>query len=178
MMYYPEDYHYPEPKKNSKKPPQKKQEPANSWVWLIVMIVVAAFFGWIGKAEGPQSPGDFNSEDTEYQADMMEADSRASDPCVEDILNSVPPEYSRCSDNPAPSEPEYEYEPAADNYTPPDSSSSTCNIKGNISFDGEKIYHVPGQEYYDATVIDTSHGERWFCTEDEARVNGWRKSNK
>ena len=49
-------------------------------------------------------------------------------------------------------------------------------IKGNISSSGEKIYHVPGQQYYDATVIDESKGERWFCTEAEAVAAGWRKS--
>lgn len=52
-----------------------------------------------------------------------------------------------------------------------------CDIKGNVSFDsGEKIYHVPGQNYYSETKINTSYGERWFCTEDEAISNGWRKS--
>jgi len=54
-----------------------------------------------------------------------------------------------------------------------------CDIKGNISIDtGEKIYHVPGQEYYNETIIRTEHGERWFCTEQEARTNGWRKARK
>lgn len=54
-----------------------------------------------------------------------------------------------------------------------------CDIKGNISFDtGEKIYHMPGQEYYAATQINPQYGERWFCTEAEARANGWRKSYK
>ncbi|MCE5206749.1 MAG: hypothetical protein LLG42_00385 [Chloroflexi bacterium] len=52
-----------------------------------------------------------------------------------------------------------------------------CDIKGNISYTtGEKIYHVPGGKYYSATEIDTASGERWFCTETEARDNGWRKS--
>ena len=52
-------------------------------------------------------------------------------------------------------------------------------IKANVSYDsGEKIYHAPGQEYYDATVINTSYGERWFCTEDEARAAGWRKAQR
>lgn len=52
-----------------------------------------------------------------------------------------------------------------------------CHIKGNISLNtGEQIYHVPGQSYYDETVISTSKGERWFCSEDEARQAGWRKS--
>lgn len=49
-------------------------------------------------------------------------------------------------------------------------------IKGNISSSGDKIYHVPGQKYYDKTVIDTARGEKWFCTEEEATGAGWRKS--
>lgn len=54
---------------------------------------------------------------------------------------------------------------------------SGCNIKGNISQNtGERIYHVPGQRYYDATRISVSYGERWFCSEDEARRAGWRRS--
>jgi hypothetical protein len=53
-----------------------------------------------------------------------------------------------------------------------------CDIKGNISFDtGERIYHVPGGEFYDSTVVNPDYGERWFCTEAEAITNGWRKSN-
>lgn len=51
-----------------------------------------------------------------------------------------------------------------------------CVIKGNISSSGEKIYHLPGQRYYNKTVISESKGERWFCSEDEAKKAGWRKS--
>ena len=48
-------------------------------------------------------------------------------------------------------------------------------IKGNISRNsGERIYHVPGSSSYDETRIDEADGERWFCTEDEARRAGWR----
>jgi hypothetical protein len=54
-----------------------------------------------------------------------------------------------------------------------------CDIKGNISYNtGERIYHVPGQEYYDKTKISPEYGERWFCTEQEAIANGWRKSKR
>lgn len=54
-----------------------------------------------------------------------------------------------------------------------------CLIKGNISSgSGEKIYHVPGQRYYEQTRIDPNNGERWFCTEEEAIANGWRKSKQ
>jgi micrococcal nuclease len=51
-----------------------------------------------------------------------------------------------------------------------------CLIKGNISLDGEKIYHVPGGKYYEQTVIEPEKGERWFCSEAEALAAGWRKS--
>ena len=61
--------------------------------------------------------------------------------------------------------------PAVDN-----NATGQCAIKGNISSKGERIYHVPGGRYYDATVIDTAKGERWFCTEAEAVAAGWRKS--
>lgn len=51
-----------------------------------------------------------------------------------------------------------------------------CTIKGNVSKTGERIYHMPGQRYYDQTTIDPGSGERWFCSEEEAQANGWRKS--
>jgi hypothetical protein len=51
-----------------------------------------------------------------------------------------------------------------------------CVIKGNISSSGERIYHVPGQRYYDKTLINALQGERWFCTEQEAIAAGWRKA--
>jgi hypothetical protein len=54
-----------------------------------------------------------------------------------------------------------------------------CDIKGNISIDtGERIYHVKGQEYYDETVIRYEHGERWFCSEQDARAAGWRRARR
>ncbi len=55
-------------------------------------------------------------------------------------------------------------------------SDKSCAIKGNISSRGEKIYHVPGQRYHARTRISPGKGERWFCSEAEARRAGWRKS--
>lgn len=56
-------------------------------------------------------------------------------------------------------------------------SRGNCAIKGNISINtGERIYHVPGQKYYQETRISPQHGERWFCSESEARSAGWRRS--
>ncbi len=53
-----------------------------------------------------------------------------------------------------------------------------CDIKGNIGGSGKRIYHMPGGRYYGGTRIDTSRGERWFCTESEARAAGWRRSRQ
>ncbi|MDP3724697.1 MAG: thermonuclease family protein [bacterium] len=55
-------------------------------------------------------------------------------------------------------------------------SDSDCTIKGNISKSGEKIYHLPGQRYYNQTQIDESKGEKWFCSESDASSAGWRRS--
>ncbi len=51
-----------------------------------------------------------------------------------------------------------------------------CRIKGNINDRGERIFHMPGQQYYDVTRISGGRGERWFCTTAEARAAGWRAS--
>ena len=56
----------------------------------------------------------------------------------------------------------------------PSSPARNCAIKGNINSHGERIYHLPGTRNYNETVITESKGERWFCSEAEARAAGWR----
>lgn len=51
-----------------------------------------------------------------------------------------------------------------------------CAIKGNIGSSGKRIYHAPGGRWYGQTRIDPSKGERWFCSESEARAAGWTPS--
>jgi micrococcal nuclease len=58
--------------------------------------------------------------------------------------------------------------------TPPQTGG--CNIKGNISADGEKIYHLQGCGSYSKTVIDETQGEKYFCSEGDAQKAGWRKA--
>lgn len=53
-----------------------------------------------------------------------------------------------------------------------------CAIKGNIARDGERIYHLPGQRFYARTRISEPRGERWFCSEREARAAGWRRARR
>src|SRR5690606_3633650 len=57
-------------------------------------------------------------------------------------------------------------------------SSGDCNIKGNISSSGEKIYHMPGQQFYERTKIDPSKGEQYFCSREEAEQAGFRPSQR
>jgi hypothetical protein len=54
----------------------------------------------------------------------------------------------------------------------------SCAIKGNISGKGARIYHVPGQRDYERTGIREEKGERWFCSEAEARAAGWRPARR
>ena len=65
---------------------------------------------------------------------------------------------------------------AADSQAKGTATANHCAIKGNINASGEHIYHMPGQAYYDRTEITPSKGERWFCSEAEARAAGWRRS--
>jgi endonuclease YncB( thermonuclease family) len=60
----------------------------------------------------------------------------------------------------------------------PQQVAGECNLKGNISAKGERIYHSPGQEHYDRTRINTAAGERWFCSAAEAEAAGWRPARR
>lgn len=48
-----------------------------------------------------------------------------------------------------------------------------CQIKGNVSRQGDRIYHVPGGRDYERTRIGND-GERMFCSVREAEATGWR----
>lgn len=51
-----------------------------------------------------------------------------------------------------------------------------CDIKGNINANGEKIYHTSNCSLYNETIINETKGEKWFCSEREALLAGWRKA--
>jgi endonuclease YncB( thermonuclease family) len=53
-----------------------------------------------------------------------------------------------------------------------------CQIKGNINREGVRIYHMPGQKFYARTGINEAKGERWFCSEAQARASGWRAARR
>lgn len=116
-----------------------------------------------------------------YQATMEEGDRQfdelcESDPCCHGISEGLPPDIA-CN--------------GSGDYSSGNSGSTSsgcpsgckthiagCDIKGNVEFNtGEKIYHLFGMTFYNDTVINPDYGERWFCTEAEAKANGWRKAS-
>jgi endonuclease YncB( thermonuclease family) len=51
-----------------------------------------------------------------------------------------------------------------------------CDIKGNISQRGRKVFHSPDSPAYASVKVDTAAGEKWFCSEAEAEKAGWKKA--
>ena len=70
-----------------------------------------------------------------------------------------------------------DYRAAMRNSAPAANVNANCVIKGNISKNG-KIYHMPGQKFYNNVRISASRGEQWFCTQTQARNAGWRKARQ
>jgi hypothetical protein len=56
--------------------------------------------------------------------------------------------------------------------------SPECVINGNVSRNGERIYHQPGQEHYRQIDMSKNNERRWFCTPEEAETAGYRKSRR
>ncbi len=55
-------------------------------------------------------------------------------------------------------------------------ASRIASSTGNVNRQGERIYHMPGQRDYDRVVMDPSKGKKWFCPEEDAVREGWRKA--
>jgi endonuclease YncB( thermonuclease family) len=58
------------------------------------------------------------------------------------------------------------------------SPTPECAIKGNVTRNGECIYHVPGGRYYDSVKMNLNKGKRWFCSQEEAEAAGCRQSKQ
>ncbi|MBO9966814.1 thermonuclease family protein [Xanthomonas phaseoli] len=53
-----------------------------------------------------------------------------------------------------------------------------CNIKGNLSRNGKRIFHMPGQRDYERTYTTPARGKRMFCTPTEALKAGWQPARR
>ena len=57
------------------------------------------------------------------------------------------------------------------------SNSQERLIKGNIDQKTkERTYYIPNSIMYKTITIEENHNDRWFCTEQEAQLQGWVKS--
>jgi micrococcal nuclease len=62
--------------------------------------------------------------------------------------------------------------------TETEAPSKDCNIRGNIDQDlNKKVYYVEDCPDYWRVKIDTSRGEDYFCTEEQARAKGFIKAS-
>ena len=55
-----------------------------------------------------------------------------------------------------------------------------CRIKARRYSSGEMLYWVPGSKQYNEIKLKPRlyHGDFWFCTEEEAKSNGYWKFNE
>jgi hypothetical protein len=58
--------------------------------------------------------------------------------------------------------------------TPAVEAPAGCAIKGNVNAKGERIYHLPKMRSYAGTLVTPGKGERWFCSEEQAKAAGWK----
>lgn len=66
------------------------------------------------------------------------------------------------------------YSPVCTDEAPPDPE---CNIKGNNDLDrNENLYLMPSCPYYHTVIIRRFEGDRWFCSESEAKKAGFKLS--
>ena len=53
---------------------------------------------------------------------------------------------------------------------------SDCAIKGNVDRNDKRWYHLPEFRHYDQTEMNLDHGDRWFCTEEQAIKAGFERA--
>lgn len=57
----------------------------------------------------------------------------------------------------------------------PDQPNVVCDIKGIGDAQGRRVYYVPTDGGYDKIEVDTAEGDRMLCSDDQARLNGWKR---
>jgi len=53
-----------------------------------------------------------------------------------------------------------------------------CQIKGNLDRMDKRWYHLPSFRHYETTEVNLEHGDRWFCTEEEAISAGFERARE
>jgi len=53
-----------------------------------------------------------------------------------------------------------------------------CSIKGNLTKNDKRFYHLPHFRHYNQVKINLDKGDRWFCTEEDAVKAGFEKARE
>jgi len=54
-----------------------------------------------------------------------------------------------------------------------DGADPSCPLKGKVAADGQRLYYGPLDPEYEAFAVDAARGDRFFCSDDQARAAGW-----
>jgi endonuclease YncB( thermonuclease family) len=54
-------------------------------------------------------------------------------------------------------------------------AQTDCNVKAATGDAGGPAYYVPTDPGYDRIAVDPARGDAWFCSDEEARLAGWRR---
>jgi len=55
------------------------------------------------------------------------------------------------------------------------SPKNNCTIKGNLR-SNKKTYYLPTCDAYDQVIVDEAYGDRWFCTQEDAIAQEFRRA--
>ena len=47
-----------------------------------------------------------------------------------------------------------------------------------MSADGDRLYYVPTDQAYQSVAVELSKGDRFFCSDEQARQAGWRREGQ
>lgn len=53
-----------------------------------------------------------------------------------------------------------------------------CPIKAVVAPDGHRLYYVPTDAQYEAIVVDPARGDQLYCSDEDARRDGWRRAGE
>ena len=59
-----------------------------------------------------------------------------------------------------------------------ESFEGACPVKGNVNSKGQRIYHLPGGQFYERVKIKPEQGDQCFNTAVEAKAAGFRRSKR
>jgi len=55
-------------------------------------------------------------------------------------------------------------------------TNTRCPIKGNVGYENKPLYHTPDCPQYKNVIVELYKGDRWFCSEKEAKAAGFTKN--